>query len=192
MSPTHVRFQDDSVGYTLQAFLNINSRERSTRTGPLREVTTKRTWVAIFSKSDTEQRSDDVKMEGNFAHEDMDAGQQIELLRRQYLQLTNPDHLSLPSISVLRRPEVQEQIYAVMFSESAAIHRPPSRYQFRVLKRLIDTLERAIEDPEEDVGSPCTYRLLCPCLMLFSPRSCPCCASVAWLMVFSSTYPGNL
>ena len=75
----------------------------------------------------------------------------IELLRRQYLQLLDPEELTLPQAEMLRSPEIQAQIYRDMFNESLHIFLPPDRYRFRVLKRLIRALEEAIEDPEEDV-----------------------------------------
>lgn len=75
----------------------------------------------------------------------------VELLRRQYLQHVDPDSLQLPSPDVLRLPETQKEIYDTMFSQSALTYPLPSRYQFRVLKRLIGMMEQAIEDPEEDV-----------------------------------------
>ncbi len=81
----------------------------------------------------------------------MDAGQQIELLRRQYLQLVDPDQLSLPSDSLFRLPEVQAQIFNTMFSQASNTIAPPDRYQFRVLKRLIVRLEQAVQNPENDV-----------------------------------------
>ena len=78
--------------------------------------------------------------------------EQAELMRRQYLQLVHPDHLSMPAIAALRLPEVQTLIYSTMFAESTHVHAPPRHYQYRVLKRLISRLEQAILDPEEDVG----------------------------------------
>ena len=76
----------------------------------------------------------------------------VELLKRQYLQLTDPEELTLPRKEVLRLPDIQAQIYHDMFDESKIVYAPPERYRFRVLKRLVKALEDAIEDPEEDVG----------------------------------------
>lgn len=75
----------------------------------------------------------------------------VELLKRQYLQLIDPEGLTLPRREVLRLPETQVQIYNDMFDESRLAYAPPERYRFRVLKRLVKALEDAIEDPEEDV-----------------------------------------
>ena len=77
----------------------------------------------------------------------------VELLKRQYLQLTDPEELTLPRKEVLRLPDIQAQIYNDMFDESNIFYAPPERYKFRVLKRLVKALEDAIEDPEEDVGA---------------------------------------
>ena len=77
----------------------------------------------------------------------------IELLKRQYLQLTDPEELTLPRKEVLRLPDIQAQIYNDMFDESNIVYAPPERYRFRVLKRLVKALEDAVEDPEEDVGA---------------------------------------
>lgn len=79
----------------------------------------------------------------------------LELLKRQYLQQVNPDKIRLPSIDVLRLPKTQEQIFNLLFANGALNYPPPDRYQYRVLKRLINAMEQAIDDPEEDVGSPC-------------------------------------
>lgn len=83
----------------------------------------------------------------------MDIISPVELLKRQYLQLTDPEELSLPRKEVVRLPDIQAQIYDDMFDESNIIYAPPERYRFRVLKRLVKALEDAIEDPEEDVGA---------------------------------------
>ena len=77
----------------------------------------------------------------------------VELLKRQYLQLTDPEELTLPRKEILRLPDIQAQIYNDMFDESNIVYAPPERYRFRVLKRLVKALEDAIEDPEEDVGA---------------------------------------
>lgn len=76
-----------------------------------------------------------------------------ELLRRQYLQMMNPDRLALLSTDLLC-PQRQSDIYESMFNESNLIYPPPERYRFRVLKKIVTVLEAAIEDPEEDVGFP--------------------------------------
>ena len=77
----------------------------------------------------------------------------VELLKRQYLQLTDPEELALPRKEILKLPDIQAQMYNEMFDESNLTYVPPERYRFRVLKRLVKALEDSIEDPEEDVGS---------------------------------------
>ena len=81
--------------------------------------------------------------------------QQLELLRRQYLQLWEPDKLNLPSMDIIRLPEIQASIFESIFREDNLKYTPPDRYKIRVLKKLVDMIERAIVDPEEDVGFPC-------------------------------------
>lgn len=76
----------------------------------------------------------------------------VELLRRQYLQLLDPDELSLPSNELLRLPGTQAQMFSKMFNESNFTYSPPERYRFRVLKKLVNALEQSVQDPEEDVG----------------------------------------
>lgn len=75
----------------------------------------------------------------------------VELLRRQYLQLLTPDKLTISSKKILC-PKTQLNIYESIFKESNIKYAPPERYRFRVLKRIVYALEKAIEDPEEDVG----------------------------------------
>lgn len=75
----------------------------------------------------------------------------VELLKRQYLQLIGPEQLTLPKKELLRSPEIQAQIYHSMFDDSVLSFAPPERYRLRVLKRLVNAIEEAILDPEEDV-----------------------------------------
>ena len=82
---------------------------------------------------------------------------EIELLRRQYLQLLDPSTLSLPKPQILKRPEIQFQIFNSMFRDGALAYPPPPRYTFRVLKRLVSALEEAMDDPDEDVGKEYFY-----------------------------------
>ncbi len=96
-------------------------------------------------------------MEAKLSQGSMDAGQQIELLRRQYLQLVDPDLLTLPSNPLLIRPEIQAHIYISMFQQASIIDMPPDRYRFRVLKRLINRLEQAFQNSEDDVRLSLLY-----------------------------------
>ena len=82
----------------------------------------------------------------------MDVITPVELFKRQFLQLVDPEELKLPRKELLRLPDTQAQIYNDLFDVSRIIYVPPERYRFRVLKVLVKALEDAIEDPEEDVG----------------------------------------
>ena len=75
-------------------------------------------------------------------------------LKRQYLQLVEPEQLDLPAPKTLRLQNVQQGIYNSLFRPSNVPYPPPDRYKFRVLKMLMGKLEQAIVDPEEDVGFP--------------------------------------
>ena len=77
---------------------------------------------------------------------------QVELLRRQYLQLLDPSSLTIPAPNVLKQPEIQFQIFNSMFREESLPYPPPERYRARVLKILVTALEAAMVDPDEDVG----------------------------------------
>ena len=81
----------------------------------------------------------------------MDTIETVELLKRQYFQLIDPDQLALPAQELLRLPDIQTQIFHDLFDECVTAYTPPERYKTRVLKRLVSALEQAIVDPEEDV-----------------------------------------
>lgn len=83
---------------------------------------------------------------------DPDMLRQIDILKRQYLQLIEPDQLSLPVMNALRFPEVQALIFHSMFNLKELPFPPPDRYRFRVLKKIVYALEQSIVDPEKDVG----------------------------------------
>jgi hypothetical protein len=68
---------------------------------------------------------------------------------RQYLQQVNEP--VFPTARTLLDPYVQEQIYHYMF-ESSQANLPPVRYRKRILKTIIERIESAVEDPDEDVG----------------------------------------
>ena len=79
--------------------------------------------------------------------------QQLLLLRRQYLQLVEPNFLAWPPKQLLRDAGAQAWLYRKLFDSGKHDRLPPARYQLRVLKPLLAKIEQAIEDPEEDVGS---------------------------------------
>jgi hypothetical protein len=78
---------------------------------------------------------------------------QLLLFRRQYFQLFEPDFLAWPPKQLLRDPTVQAWLYTHLFNNEKNPRMPPERYQLRVLKPLVSKIEKAIEDPEEDVGA---------------------------------------
>lgn len=84
---------------------------------------------------------------------------QVELLRRQYLQLVDPEQLRMPAMEILRLPEVQAKIFDAIFDVKSRSFPSPKRYEFRVLKRIVDAVELSIVDPEEDVGSPLSFSM---------------------------------
>jgi hypothetical protein len=75
-------------------------------------------------------------------------------LRCQYFQLLDLPQLRWPNESVLKKSEVQQWIFRNLFDADNLSTLPPDRYRLRVLKLLISKLERAIDDPEEDVRFP--------------------------------------
>ena len=89
---------------------------------------------------------------------------EVDLLKRQYLQLIEPEKLTLPNLALTRMPSVQRRIYETLFEDGALLYSPPDRYKLRVLKKLVLSMEEAIADPEEDVRFPST--------LLYPTRSC--------------------
>jgi protein-lysine N-methyltransferase EEF2KMT len=78
---------------------------------------------------------------------------QLLLFRRQYFQLFEPDFLAWPPEQLLRDPGVQAWMYRNLFDSDRKTYLPSERYQVRTLKPLIAKIEKAIQDPEEDVGA---------------------------------------
>ncbi|KAI0401155.1 putative methyltransferase-domain-containing protein [Xylaria palmicola] len=79
-----------------------------------------------------------------------DVDPQLRLLRRQYLQLFEPDFLAWPHPQLLRRSDAQAWLFKHLFDESRNARLPPQRYQLRVLRPLMSRIEKAIQDPDED------------------------------------------
>jgi hypothetical protein len=79
---------------------------------------------------------------------------QLHILQRQYFQLVEPHQLTWPEATILKSSDVQFWLFSNMFDLEQIKSPPPDRYQLRVLKLLVSKLERAIEDPEEDVRPP--------------------------------------
>ena len=75
---------------------------------------------------------------------------QLEIFRRKYLQMLDPDDIAYPMEWFIKLPEIQKWIYENMFNRKNVPNYLP--YAFRILKKLLFILEAAIEDPEEDVS----------------------------------------
>ena len=76
---------------------------------------------------------------------------EVDLLKRQYLQLLETEQLTLPPLALMRLPSVQRRIYESLFQDEVLLCPPTDRYKTRVLKKLVFSMEEAIADPEEDV-----------------------------------------
>lgn len=77
----------------------------------------------------------------------------LDIMKRQYLQVLEPEQLLLPSPNRIRLRRVQAELYEAMFTKASLTRPPPNSYKLRVLKKLVKAMEEAIVDPEEDVGS---------------------------------------
>ena len=85
---------------------------------------------------------------------------EVELLRRQYLQLLDPKSLTIPDSHILKQPEIQSQIFNALFRDGSLTYPPPVGYRTRVLKLLVNALEKAMTDPDEDVGMHVSSEIL--------------------------------
>ncbi len=93
----------------------------------------------------------------------------INRFRRQYVQLQPDLQLNYPAPHHLRDEAFQEALFKRLFQPGALRHAPPERHELRVLKALIERIERSITDFEEQVVSVSALALaggLC-----LSPRS---------------------
>ncbi|KAI2601817.1 putative methyltransferase-domain-containing protein [Hypoxylon sp. NC1633] len=72
------------------------------------------------------------------------------LLRRQYMQVFEPDFLAWPPLKVLKNVDVQRWLYRHLFDTSRSCRLPPETYQMCVLKRLVAKIRKVIEDSEHD------------------------------------------
>jgi hypothetical protein len=69
---------------------------------------------------------------------------------RQYLQVIAD--VTYPPGPLLVKQDVQDCLYKYFFDASRNKFLPPARYQTRILKHIIQEIEKACKDPEEDVG----------------------------------------
>lgn len=75
----------------------------------------------------------------------------VALFIAQYRQCVELRYLSFPPSDVLIGPDVQLLLYSEMFDDASTQYLPFESYRGRVLKVLLQKLEEAIKDPEEDV-----------------------------------------
>jgi len=80
----------------------------------------------------------------------MEAGDAVELLRRQFIQLLPVEELQIPPGIVLKQPDAQRRIFSSMF-QGEARSQINANYTLFVLKKLMTVLELSMSDPEEDV-----------------------------------------
>jgi hypothetical protein len=77
----------------------------------------------------------------------------LERFKRQYLQVVSLNGLFWPAKNDLRNIQTQTWLYNNLFNAETTTYLPPERYQLRVVKQLLQLIEKSIEDPDEDVGS---------------------------------------
>jgi protein-lysine N-methyltransferase EEF2KMT len=76
----------------------------------------------------------------------------LEIFRRQYLQLVPISQLRYPPVDVLKRIEVQNWLFSNLFDDNATLYVAPSTvYRLQVLKELLARIEDAFIDPDKDV-----------------------------------------
>ncbi|KAF2448249.1 hypothetical protein P171DRAFT_428359, partial [Karstenula rhodostoma CBS 690.94] len=81
----------------------------------------------------------------------------LATFRRQYFQLVDPPQLRWLEGRVLKDPEVQTWMFSHLFDAEKSSTLPPDRYRLRVLKVLVSKLEKAIDDPDEDVRASFSF-----------------------------------
>ncbi|KAI0142616.1 putative methyltransferase-domain-containing protein [Hypoxylon sp. NC0597] len=99
---------------------------------------------------------------------DRDVDPQLLLLRRQYMQLFEPDFLAWPPPKFLKGKDVQKWLYRYMFDQSRNPRLPPEGYQMHVLKQLISKIEKVAGNPEDEVSNE-----LRECYTSFMTREVP-------------------
>ncbi|KAI1204552.1 putative methyltransferase-domain-containing protein [Annulohypoxylon truncatum] len=79
---------------------------------------------------------------------DHDIDPRLLILRRQYMQLFEPDFLAWPPSSLLKSADVQKWLYKRLFDPSLNPKLPPEGYQMRVLKLLLSKIKKATDEHE--------------------------------------------
>ncbi|KAI1382836.1 putative methyltransferase-domain-containing protein [Hypoxylon trugodes] len=80
----------------------------------------------------------------------MDVDPQLLLLRRQYLQLFEPDFLAWPSPKLLKNVDAQKWLHRHLFDTNRNPHLPPESYQLRVLKQLTSKMGKGKANLDSD------------------------------------------
>jgi hypothetical protein len=75
----------------------------------------------------------------------------LEVFRRQYLQLLPASRLRYPPSSVLKGIHAQKQLFSDLFDDNAAQPMAPPAYRLQVLKALLRRIEAAFVDADQDV-----------------------------------------
>ncbi|KAI0156452.1 S-adenosyl-L-methionine-dependent methyltransferase [Xylariaceae sp. FL1272] len=83
-----------------------------------------------------------------------DIDPQLQLLRRQCLQLFEPDFLAWPHSQLLARTDAQNWLAKHMFDEERNARLPPKAYLLRVLKLLIARNEKTSRNALQDGVAP--------------------------------------
>ncbi|KAI1474127.1 putative methyltransferase-domain-containing protein [Daldinia eschscholtzii] len=94
---------------------------------------------------------------------DYGADPQLLLLRRQYMQLFEPDFLAWPPAKFLKDVDVHKWLHKHLFDPYRNQRLPPEGYQMRVLEKLIAKVEKETGNPGRDV----VLRELTACLESF-------------------------
>ncbi|OTB04625.1 hypothetical protein M426DRAFT_11511 [Hypoxylon sp. CI-4A] len=94
---------------------------------------------------------------------------QLLLVRRQYMQLFEPDFLAWPSPKYLKDTDIQKWLYKYLFDPRRNPRLPPASYQVRVLEQLIAKINKTIHNTEEDA----ILGELATCLEAFVARGVP-------------------
>ncbi|KAI0376563.1 putative methyltransferase-domain-containing protein [Hypomontagnella monticulosa] len=81
---------------------------------------------------------------------DREIDPQLLLLRRQYLQLFEPDFLAWPPAKFLNNADVQTWLYKHLFDPNGNPRLPPEKYQLEVLKHLIAKVKNTNMVPDEN------------------------------------------
>ncbi|KAI0900234.1 putative methyltransferase-domain-containing protein [Annulohypoxylon nitens] len=77
---------------------------------------------------------------------DHDVDPRLFILRRQYMQLFEPDFLAWPSPNLLKSADVQKWLFKRLFDPRLNPYLPPESYQIIVLKLLLSKIKKAAGD----------------------------------------------